>query len=114
MSVTSYQHTYYTGYIGDPPKKILHPVMKINDELINIYDVTVHQFSMGDVEDPDLYAAEPIIKWQQSEQGIWVMTHAMESPIWHRMIDHNSFGYTYVIRAKLKATDYTFYQLKWS
>ena len=114
MSITSYQRTYFTGYIGDPPKKILHPVMKIDDKLVNIYDVTVHHFNMGDVEDPDLYAAQPIWEWQKTEKGQWVMEHAMESPVWHKMIDYNNFGYTYVIRAKLKATDYTFYQLKWS
>jgi hypothetical protein len=86
----------------------------INGKVVKISDVKVHEFNIVDVEDPDLYASQPIIEWQQSEQGAWVMTHAVESPIWHRMVDHTSFGYTYVIRARLKDTDYTFYQLKWS
>jgi len=114
MSVTGYTNTYYTGYLGEPPRKRTHEHMVIEDRVHKIHDVTVHRFTMGDVEDPDLYAAEPIIKWQNSEQGSWVMEHAIESPIWHRMVDHASFGYTYVIRAKLKDVDYTFYQLKWS
>jgi len=114
MSVTSYQHTYYSGYLGEEPKNPTHEVMIIEDRAYRIHEVTVHRFTMGDVEDPDLYAAEPIIKWQNSEQGAWVMEHAIESPIWHRMVDHASFGYTYVIRAKLKDVDYTFYQLKWT
>ena len=114
MSVTAYQHTYYTGYLGPVPTKQTREYMIIEDRVHNIHDVTVHQFSMGDVEDPDLYAGQPIIEWQKSEKGAWVMEHAMESPVWHRMVDHSSFGYTYVIRAKLKDTDYTFYQLKWS
>jgi hypothetical protein len=114
MSVTGYQHTYYTGYIGPEPTKHSREFMVIEDKAYRIHEVTVHRFTMGDVEDPDIYAAGPIIKWQNSEQGAWVMEHAIESPIWHRMVDHSSFGYTYVIRAKLKDVDYTFYQLKWS
>jgi hypothetical protein len=114
MSVTGYQHSYHTGYLGEPPNKKTHDFMIIEDKVYKIHDVIVHRFSMGDVEDPDLYAADPIIKWQRSEQGTWVMTHAVESPVWHRMVDHSSFGYAYVIRAKLKDKDYTFYQLKWS
>jgi hypothetical protein len=114
MSVTGYQNTYYTGYIGDPPNKKTHDVMIIEDRVHRIHDVTVHRFTMGDVEDPDLYAAEPLLAWQRSEKGAWVMAHAVESPVWYRMVDHTSFGYTFVVRARLKDVDYTFYQLKWS
>ena len=114
MSVTSYQHTYFTGYLGPEPTKHSQEFMIIEDRAHRIHEVTVYRFTMGDVEDPDIYAADPIIKWQNTEQGAWVMEHAVESPIWHRMVDHSSFGYTYVIRAKLKDVDYTFYQLKWS
>jgi hypothetical protein len=114
MSVTGYQHTYFTGYLGETPNKKIHDVMIIEDKAHRIHDVIVHRFTMGDVEDPDLYAAQPLIEWQKSEKGAWVMAHAVESPVWHRMIDHASFGYTFVIRARLKDVDYTFYQLKWS
>ena len=114
MSITSYQHTYFTGYLGDPPNKKIREHMVIEDKVHKIHDVTVHRFTMGDVEDPDLYAAQPLIEWQRSEKGAWVMAHAVESPVWQRMIDHSSFGYTFVIRARLKDVDYTFYQLKWS
>jgi hypothetical protein len=114
MSITSYYHEDFTGYIGDPPNKKIHDFMIIEDKVHKIHNVVVHRFSMGDVEDPDLYAGQPIIEWQRSEKGAWVMEHAVESPIWHRMVDHASFGYSYVIRAKLKDIDYTFYQLKWS
>jgi hypothetical protein len=88
--------------------------MVIEDRVVTIHDVTVHRFTMGDVEDPDLFAAEPLLKWQHSEKGAWVMSHAVESPVWHRMADISTFGYTYVVRARLKDVDYTFYQLKWA
>jgi len=114
MSVTGYQHTYFTGYLGETPTKHIHENMIIEDKVHKIHDVVVHRFTMGDVEDPDLYAAQPLIEWQKSEKGSWIMEHAVESPIWHRMVDHTSFGYSFVIRARLKDVDYTFYQLKWS
>ncbi len=114
MSVTGYQHTYYTGYIGEPPTKRIHEHMIIEDKVHKIHDVTVHRFTMSDVDDPDLYAAEPLLAWQRSEKGSWIMEHAVESPVWHRMADISTFGYTYIIRARLKDIDYTFYQLKWS
>jgi hypothetical protein len=76
-------------------------------------DVVVHHFPMGDVEDPDLYAADPLYKWQQSEAGTWVMEHAVEPPFWVRQPDLSSYGYRYYIVARLKEQDQTFWSLKW-
>ena len=76
-------------------------------------DVVVHHFPMGDVEDPDLYAADPLYKWQQSEAGTWVMAHAVEPPFWVRQPDVSSYGYRYYIVARLKEQDQTFWSLKW-
>ena len=76
-------------------------------------DVVVHHFPMGDVEDPDLYAAEPLYNWQQSEAGTWVMAHAVEPPFWVRQPDLSSYGYRYYIVARLKEQDQTFWSLKW-
>ena len=75
--------------------------------------VTVHTFQMGDVEDPDLYAAEPLWNWQNSEMGEWVMTNAVQTPSWHREIDKFMWGYSYSIRAELTPKDYTYWWLKW-
>jgi hypothetical protein len=75
--------------------------------------VTVHSFRMGDVEDPDLYAAEPLWQWQNTDMGEWVMTNAVQTPSWHRHTDPSSFGWTYTIRAELAPKDYTFWWFKW-
>lgn len=83
------------------------------DKIVEVKEVTVFAFRMGDVEDPDLWAAEPMYKWQESEMGRWVMTRAVESPVWHRIVDPETFGYRYVIRAKLTEKDLTFFYLKW-
>jgi hypothetical protein len=68
---------------------------------------------MGDVEDPELYAAEPLLNWQNSEMGKWVMEKSVEVPMWHRMHDQFSYGYTFAIEAWLKGADYSFWVLKW-
>ena len=36
-------------------------------------EVVVHTIRMGDVEDPDLMVADPIWKWQQTDEGKWAM-----------------------------------------
>jgi hypothetical protein len=85
----------------------------INNKTVRFNDVKVHEFNMGDVEDPDLYAAEPLWKWQQSEAGQWVMDHAVETPFWHRTVDPASYGHKYYIIARLSEQDQTYWALKW-
>jgi hypothetical protein len=84
-----------------------------NDIVKEIHKVVVHQFTMGDVEDPDLYAAEPMWKWQESEQGKFVMENAVDQPEWHRQLDHTSYGYKYAITAELEAKKLSEFYLKW-
>ena len=76
-------------------------------------DVVVHHFPMGDVEDPDLYAAEPLWQWQNTEMGEWVMSNAVQTPSWHRLVDPSSFGWTYTLVAELSPKDYTYWWIKW-
>jgi hypothetical protein len=66
-----------------------------------IKEIVVHSFTMGDVEDPDLYAAQPLHEWEKSDAGQWVMNNACEVPTWYRMADAISYGYKYEIRARL-------------
>ena len=79
---------------------------------MKIVECIVHKITMGDVEDPDLYVAEPIWKWQQTDAGKWVMENAVDTPIWHRTTDDFNYGHVYTITAKLKAIDHTYFKLK--
>ena len=87
--------------------------MIIEDKVHQIHRVIVYRFRMGDVEDPDLYAAEPLWEWQQSEMGKYVMEKSVETPIWHRQHDLANYGHRYAIEAFLKGADYSFWVLKW-
>ena len=103
----------WTGKLGVPTGKVINKHMIIDGQVHEIYTVRVHEFRMGDVEDPDLYAAQPLWDWQESEIGKWVMDRAVDAPEWHRQSDPVTFGHQYVILAKLKDIDYTAWQLKW-
>jgi hypothetical protein len=75
--------------------------------------IVVHEFTMGDVEDPDLYAAEPLWAWQQSDAGKWVMENAVVTPEWARAMDVHSYSLKYRVTALLTEQDATYYNLKW-
>ena len=76
--------------------------------------ICVHDFMLSDVDDPDIYAAEPLYKWQQSEQGQWVMKHSVHQPYYNIAVDHNCYGYKCKIYADLSEIDLTYFKLKWA
>lgn len=84
----------------------------IDNNVVRISNIVVHEFTIGDVEDPDLYAAQPIWEWQDSEAGQFVLTHAVDKPYWSREVDHNSYGHRYRIIARLSEPNQTFFRLK--
>ena len=55
---------------------------------------------MGDVDDIDIYVAQPIHEWQQTEQGKWVMEHA-NNLTYHTAPDPYTFGYRVSIRGEI-------------
>ena len=86
----------------------------IDGKAISFQDVCVHEFTMGDVEDPELYAAQPLWEWQQTEAGKWIMEHAAETPYWLSAMDHTMYGYRFKVMARLSEQDQTFWSLKWA
>jgi len=102
------------GFIGEEPSDVTHEYRLIDNRVYRIHNIIVHTFRMGDVEDPDLMAGEPLYRWQESDMGKWVMSKAVETPMWHRQSDPANYGWKYAISAKLKDKDFTFYQLKWA
>ena len=77
-----------------------------------IYKVVVHRFRVGDAEDPDLYAAEPILEWERQPSGKFIMENAIETPVWHRQLDQTTYGYQYIIVAELEKKKLSEYYLK--
>lgn len=78
-----------------------------------IHKVVVHTFGVGDVEDPEIYAAEPIWEWQQTDAGKFVMEHAIDTPSYHKSLDYQTYGYRYAVVAELEAKKLSEFYLRW-
>lgn len=74
--------------------------------------VVFHSFTMGDVDDVDIYVAQPIHEWQQTEQGQWVMSHCKD-PRYETIPDAAHWGHRIRIYGELQDQDAVFWQLKW-
>ena len=85
----------------------------IDGRPVRFRDVCVHEIKMGDVEDPDLWVADPIYKWQQTEAGKFVMEHAVDPPYWTRSMDYRTYGHLSRIMARLSEQNETFWRLKY-
>jgi len=84
----------------------------IDGVLVKYLDVLVHTFKLGDVDDPEIYAAGPIYEWQKTDAGGWVMDHAVKEPYWTKRVDYDSYGYEINIFARLRESDAVFFNLK--
>lgn len=85
----------------------------VRDEMVvETHKIIVHTFQMGDVDDPDLYAAEPLWEWQNSEKGQWVMSNTLETPVWHRHADPVTMGHKYAITAVFETKKLSEYYLR--
>lgn len=69
---------------------------------------------LSDVDDPAIYAAGPIHRWEKSAAGQWVIKHSKEMPIWYLSPNYEMFGYTVSIVADLSPDHWTFFHLKFS
>jgi len=75
--------------------------------------ITFHTFSMGDVDDVDIYVAQPIYEWQQTPHGQWAMQHA-QNLTYHTAPDLHTFGYRVAITGDIDpGSQLTEYLLKW-
>jgi hypothetical protein len=97
----------------DAKPKVTHKFIVIDDKTHQVHKVVVHRFTIAAGEELDTYATNPLWEWRDSEVGKWVMARAVDTPEWHRLEDYSSYGHYYIIVAKLKDIDYTWWQLKW-
>lgn len=104
MSRTSYQPEQYRQWQPEEVKVI-------NERAVRFRDVCVKEIRMGDVEDPDLFVAQPIWEWQQTPPGKFIMEHAEQEPYWTSHLDYNTYGHVYRIMARLSEQNETFWRL---
>jgi hypothetical protein len=74
----------------------------------------LHEFRMGDVEDPDIFVAAPIYDWQQTEAGKWCMKNCVpESVSYGYGVDPYNYGYRVCIYGDLAEHDFTYFSIKY-
>jgi hypothetical protein len=105
MAISCKEHT--TGRHYKSPE-----VKLIGDRAVRFRDVKVHEFRMSDIEDPDLFAAQPLAEWADSEAGKWCIENAEEVPYWVRQNDLSTYGYAYAVMARLSEQNEVFFNLK--
>lgn len=77
--------------------------------------VIVYRARLGDVDDPELYAAEPLYRFEKSELGQWVMANAVpESVKWRTFVDPTIYGYQVAVQADFEGIALTEYFLRWT
>lgn len=69
---------------------------------------------LGDVEDPEIYAAGPILDWEKTDKGQWLHANSYEQMTFDILVDNASYGYRINIHAWLRDDALTYYKLKWS
>lgn len=77
-------------------------------------NLIVHQFGVGDVDDPDLYANMEVGNWLTTEKGKWIQEHRAEEIRLRHSYDLSMLGHRFVVTTKLKDEDATFFLLKYS
>ena len=75
--------------------------------------IIVHKIAMGDVEDPELYAAAPILEWEKSEKGQWLAKNSKQQMEYIVRPNAETYGWMVLIFAWLEEQDLTYFKLKW-
>ena len=75
--------------------------------------VVFHRFTVGDVEEPDLYASITLSDWRKTEKGLWCWENSKGPIYFHSMLKPELLNYEVVITGKLTDQDLTFFRLKW-
>jgi hypothetical protein len=76
--------------------------------------ILVKEILMGDCEDPYLYAAEPISRWERTEEAYYVKTHSTEQLTFYCDASAMTMGFVIRIYAVLEDEALTYYRLKYS
>ena len=68
---------------------------------------------MGDVEDPELYAALPLGEFMDTEKGQWIRNNCRD-PRYIIRADPNTYGIRVIIYGEVEEAAATEYFLRWA
>ena len=70
------------------------------------------KFNLGDVEDPEIYAAFPIYEFKQTPKGRWMIENCPE-PVYDISMNYDTYGYQVVLHGKVEDQLATEFYLRW-
>ena len=73
----------------------------------------VKEITMGDVDDPYLYAAFPLHEWEQTEEYQWLKSQMPKGEDMVFYCDNHYFGVVIRVYAPLTGKALTYYNLKY-
>ena len=75
--------------------------------------IEFHSFIMGDVDDPEIYAAGPLYDFMQTEKGQWIKHNCLD-PQYVIRPDPHTWGTRVIVYGKVEDRLATEYFLKWT
>jgi hypothetical protein len=75
--------------------------------------INFHEIRMGDVDDPELYAAFPLNEFMQTEKGQWVKENCAD-PQYIIRPDPSTFGQRVIVYGEVEDRSATEYYLRWN
>lgn len=66
-----------------------------------IRKILVCEFFLADVEDPEIYAAQPLYEWRNSNEGQWFMNHSVKTPEYNIVPNEETMGFRVQVFAHL-------------
>jgi|LauGreDrversion4_2_1035121.scaffolds.fasta_scaffold3090359_2 hypothetical protein len=76
-------------------------------------NLKVHEFLVGDVEDPEVYAALPIMQFMDTEKGIWCKEHSDDQMTYEVHPNIESLGFKVIVCARFSGVNLTMFYLKY-
>ena len=96
-------------YNGAPERQC--QFSNVSDTVVKL--VKLHQFRIGDSEDPELYAAQPLAEFMATDKGRWIKdnVHDPQFTIHHDIV---TLGHEVIVSGYLSEEAETFYRLTWT
>lgn len=75
--------------------------------------IVFHSFGIGDPEDPEIYAAQPLYEFMQTEKGQWIKNNC-DDPQYIIRSDKLTWGQRVIVYGEVEDILATEYCLRWA
>ena len=76
-------------------------------------NIVFHTFGIGDPDDPEIYAAQPLYEFMKTTKGQWIKKNCLD-PKYVIRADVHTFGQRVIVYGEVDDILATEYYLRWS